>query len=168
MTGHRLRIDSIRVSSKMSREKLNKLIFQILRVLGKALKDRITPKWSLVAPAASKLILGGARFLPPKNESHRNPEKWKMETWTSQNDEKTRTHKSLILFSFMSVFILAQTITTAQPMKPFESLWTDIGYMRSDVCCRQTRHPKLAWYSSRISLNYTSGSLRAQCPLSHL
>jgi len=95
---------------KLSREKLNKLIFQILRVLGKALKDRITPKWSLVAPAASKLILGGARFLPQKNESHRNPEKWKMETWTSQNDEKTRTHKSLILFSFMSVFILAQTM----------------------------------------------------------
>jgi len=51
-----------------------------------SLKDRIHPKWSLVAQAATQLILGGLRCFPQK--ANKKSEEWTLETWKSQNSQR--------------------------------------------------------------------------------
>jgi len=60
------------------------MIFHDLGISGKVTKDRIPPKWSLVAPAAPKLILGGLRCLPRKRKNG----KLKVGIWKSRNSQR--------------------------------------------------------------------------------
>ena len=66
VTERRFRIDSTEFRRKLSQETLKSQFVMNFGFLGKSLEDRTPPKLSLEAPAASKLILGGLRFLPNK------------------------------------------------------------------------------------------------------
>ena len=68
MTGHQSRIDTHEFRRKLQRETLKSQCFLIWGFLEKSLKGRIPPKWSVVAQAAPKLIIGGLFCLPKWNK----------------------------------------------------------------------------------------------------
>ena len=61
--------------------------------LGKPLKDKMPPKWSLVAQTSSKLILGGSQFHPKQNVQIQNPKTTKSGNPKTSDVAKMRTTK---------------------------------------------------------------------------